>query len=369
MKFSSNMKKLYTAVIIIAASGFLFFLSLASPVVLNNSDFSIYNTQWNGCSRLAMETYETGKFTPLLSYNTSTLTPIQYSFVDYECSPQNTSICIIGPQKSFTRQDADYIHWFLTNGGIVFLADDFGSANTLLQQLNTTTRISNKLLLDFSFEKNVSFVVLYNFQQDRQFITQNLSRILTNYPSSLNVSQNATILVNSSNFSWLDTTYNGKYDTEEEKGPYPLLSIENYERGTLIVCSDPSIFINSMRPYADNLLFIEQMLVSLTKDRDSIIIDESHRDVAVPFTVAVTFPKTIDTTVKIFIIILIAALYLFFFTPIPKKCMRLIVYYFPQFNKRIKDIKEMSLADEILQEHPQWDKKTLESIIDRLENT
>lgn len=365
---TSNVKKLYLSGLIIAMSGVLLFLSLASPIVLNTSDFSIYNTGWNGCSRLAVETYETGKFTPLLSYNTSSLTPIQQSFVSYECIPSNTSICIIGPQNPFTKEETNYIDWFLTEGGIVFMADDFGSGNSLLEQLNTTTRLSNQLLLDFSFEKNVSFSRLYNFYYDEEWITRNVSRIVTNYPSSINASKNATILADSSNFSWLDSTYNWRYDDTEEKGPYPVISREPYGNGILIVCSDPSIFINSMQSVADNLVLIDDLLTSVLHNRSSIILDESHRDVSVPFTIAVRYPNTIDTTIKIAILILITMLYLVFFTPLPTKLFHFISIHVPLFRTKKTETSTASLLDEILNEHPQWDKKTLELLLDSREN-
>jgi len=366
MMIPATIKQLYISVIIIGVVAFLLFLSLASPVIINNSDFSIYNTGWNGCSSLAVETYRSGKFVPLLSYDRSTLTPVQHSFVSYDCNPYNTSLLCIGPKTDFTDQDAAYIDWFLSNGGIVLLADDFGSGNSLLVKLNTSTRFSDDLLLDLSFDKNASFSTIFHFNENSYPLIDNLSSLLVNYPSSIQASRTSTILISSSNLSWLDSDLNSRYDQHEEKGPFPLLTIEKYGKGTLIVTSTPSLFINSMKEYADNSVFIENILSFITYDRSEVIIDEGHRDVAIPFTLAISFPKTIDITIKISIILLVIIIYLLFFTPFTRKSIQFIINHLPGVNKKDDTIKTSSLVDDIIKDHPQWNKRKIESIVKRM---
>jgi hypothetical protein len=369
MMISATLKGLYLSVIIIGAIGSLLFLSLASPLIINNSDFSIYNTGWNGCSTLAVETYHTGKFVPLLSYDETTMTPIQRSFVTYDCNPLNTSLICIGPKTEFTSEEVYYIDWFLRTGGIVFLSDDFGAANSLLTRLNTSTRFSNDLLLDFSFEKNASFATVFIFPERTHPIINNVTSLLLNYPSSIQPSNTASILVSSSNLSWLDTTFDGRYDENEEKGPFPLLTVETYGKGTLIVSSTPSVFINSMKEYLDNRLFVEQILDFITSDRSSVIIDEGHRDAAVPFTLAISFPGTIDTTTKISILLLVTILYLLFFTTLPRRTTMFIFRHVPGIKRDEDNSVTTSIVDEILQDHPQWERRTLETIIERMRET
>lgn len=366
MMLPETIKKLYISVSIISFIGILLFLSLASPMIINNSDFSIYNTGWNGCSSLAVETYQTGKFVPLLSYDETTMTPIQQSFVSYDCNPLNTSLMCIGPKADFSSQDADYIDWFLTNGGIVLLADDFGSANSLLTKLNTSTRFSNDLLLDLSFEKNASFAIVSTILSKTNPVTRNISHLLVNYPTSLQPSKKATILASSSNLSWLDTTLDGQYDESEEKGPFALLTVETYGKGTLIVSSTPSILINSMKEYVDNSVFVDNILHFVTNNRSAVIIDESHRDIIVPFTLAVSFPNTIDTTMKISIVLLVTILYMLFFTTLPTRTINFILRHIPGITKEEDATRINSIVDEIIHEHPQWNRTTLETIIKRM---
>ena len=368
MILSQRLKQLYIATLLIGTAGFLLVLSLAEPVIINTADFSMYNSGWNGCSDLAVETYKLGKLVPLLTYNTSTLTPVQGSFISYTCNPENTTIISIGPRETFSDADAQYIDWFLTNGGIVFLADDFGTANSLLDKLNTTTRFSNKLLLDLSFEKNASFVTIYTFPETNNSMTENISSILANYPSSLVVSKNAEVLSYSSQFSWLDSTVNGKHDDMEMQGPFPIFSVEDYGKGKLIVCSTPSVFINSMKPYLDNSLFIEQILSSITLQRPAVIIDEAHRDVAVPFTMAITFLHTVDDSLKISIVLLVVIVYVLLFTSIPKQSIQYLMNHLPIPQRENQSPELLSLVDRIIANHPEWDREALERIIQRMKD-
>lgn len=368
MNYSSRMKKLYLTVIFIMTLGFLFFISLSTPIIVNSTDFSMYNSGWNGCSNLAMKTYETGALVSLLTYNSSTLTPVQKSFISYELSPENTTLMSIGPRTPFSKEEAQYIDWLLDNGGLVFLADDFGTANSLLQQLNTTTRFSNNLLLDLAFEKNASFATLFHFPNTTHPLTENLSSILINYPSSLSVSKNDTILAYSSPLSWLDSTMNGKHDDNEQTGPFPLLAVIHYGKGQLIVCSDPSTFINSMNTYLDNSRFIDQVFTYVTSGKSSVIIDESHRDIAVPFTVAISLPQTIDTTLKISIVLLVIIVYVTVFTSIPKQIIHMLWMYLPLSKKQMESIGQASVIDQVLKDHPTWDRETLDTIVQRMKD-
>ena len=76
------------------------------------------NVDWNGCSKIANTTHNT---TLLFSYDRQL--------------PNTTSLlAIIGPSTEFTRDESFKIGRFLESGGVVLLADDFGTGNNLLRR-------------------------------------------------------------------------------------------------------------------------------------------------------------------------------------------------------------------------------------------
>jgi hypothetical protein len=365
---SPEIKRLYQIVIILSVAGLFVFLSTANPMIKNNSDFSIYNTGWNGCSDIALRTYKTGQFQPTFSYNHSSFTPVQRSFERYSLKPDESSLFIIGPTTEFTSSEIDYVHRFVSSGGLLFISDDFGSANSLLEGLNTSTRFSNELLLDLSFEKNASFVAISNFTNHLGFRFENINFLLLNYPSSLVLSDDAVTLFSSSSLSWLDTTRNGKKDDDEPAGPFPVFAVEPYGSGEIVLLSDPSLLINSVKEYADNQRFQIQLMDNLLKGRTTVIFDESHRDFLIPFQISYFFTSEITLGFKIAILLLAVFLFLFWFTSLPKQ----IVAYFVKLrgfkNKDEKHYSTQEIMQIIAEKHPGWSKKKIEMIIERMNN-
>ena len=145
-------KRLYYFLILLGVCALLFILAFATPVVVNSSDFSIYNPGWNGCSDIAIKTYRMGRLQPTFYFEENEMTLAQKSFAEYDLDAESSTILIIGPKTSFSSYEIRYVRGFLKNGGVVLLADDFGTGNSLLEGINATSRFSGDLLLDFSFQ-------------------------------------------------------------------------------------------------------------------------------------------------------------------------------------------------------------------------
>jgi len=365
-----NVKRLYQAVLLIGIGGFLILIATASPILLNTSDFSIYNAGWNGCSKIAVDTYNTGKLLPTLSYDQTTITPIQQSFNDYNLDSENSTIIIIGPQTPFTSSEASYIKHFIMNGGMLFLADDFGTSNTLLEQINASSRFSNELMLDLSFEKSASFVTIFTIINQSHPLTNNISGFLLNYPSSIITPEDNLVLACSSEMSWLDTKANGKEDSEESHGPFIVYAVESYGEGEIILFSGPSLLINSMNDQLDNSEFKNNLLQYLFQYRDTVIIDESHRDISIPFQMGYIFPSVIGLHLKISILLLVVFVFLMLFTSIPRNLYMLILERFENiFTKNISIKKNVpsNIIDIVMEKHPTWNRIKLKNIIERME--
>jgi hypothetical protein len=367
---NQTIMRVYQLLIVGGIAILLFLLMLATPVLLNTNDFSIYNAGWNGCSNLAVKTYETGKLQPTFYVIQNELTIGQRSFADYPLDPPNATILIIGPRVPFTTGEGTYLKRFLADGGMLLVSDDFGTGNDILSKLNTSTRFSGKLLLDLSFEKNASFATFFEIRNTSHPLFKNVTRLLGNFPSSLVIRKNSTtvtVLMNSSEMSWLDENLNGREDLKEPKGPFPVLAIEPYGNGKIVLLSDPSLFINSMKQPLNNSVFRDNLMQYLLSGRTTVIIDESHHDSSAPFYIAYLFPSQIGLDLKAAIVLLVLVAFLIAFTNVPrviiKKMMRLI-------HRSREPPKEASLSDMIdgiMEKHPSWSRRKLEQIVQKLE--
>ena len=216
------------------------------------------NLDWNGCSRIANTTQNA---TLLLSYDR----PL----------PNATSLlAIVGPSIDFTRDESFKIGKFLEGGGVVLLADDFGTGNSLLGGLNVSALFSKKPLAD-----------LYYYSIDRRFplitdfspspATDNLTAIVLNRPSYIEMGNSSlvTAIGWSSSFSFIDYRGEGKLLSNETIGSYPVMVSMNIGKGTLFLLADPSMFINDMIGLYDNM----QLFQNVLKMGDgSVIFDTAH---------------------------------------------------------------------------------------------
>ncbi|MFX0206845.1 MAG: DUF4350 domain-containing protein [Candidatus Hodarchaeota archaeon] len=359
-----SMKRFYKYLLIYGLALAFIVSALTVPILTTSTDFSIYNTDWNGCSSLTERTYKTWELLPSISIkNTeSDILVVHNSFINYDLESSSSSILIIGPSLTFSDEEANYIQDFLLNGGKMLLADDFGTGNDLLKKINATSRFSTSLLIDLAYEKKPQYGVVFDFQEHP--ITANVSRIMLNYATTLNVGRNATVLANSSDGSWLDSNMNGRLDEWERKGPLPVLAVERYGDGELILLSDPSVLINLMYKYLNNSVFNENLLGYLGSDRDVIMIDESHRDELTIFFFVVATTSILQ---KIGILFLLVLTLIIVGTKFPVRIIIKTRNRITGFLERLKKKKSIYSEDEtidmVMGRHPTWDRKILTRIV------
>jgi len=352
-------KRMRTVTIYIIAAavvGLMLIFSISAPLVTTNADFSIYNTGWNGCSRLAVRTYETGDFTPNLRLaHNQDFEVNQRSIMEYSVVPNSTSMVFLGPDLDFSSEEIEYIDNFLSEGGKVLLADDYGTGNQLLSGLNTTSRFAGETLFDLSFEKNPEFSVIYDFRDHP--ITQELSFIMLNRPTYLRLDGDAVPLMNSTEGSWVE-----KDGEDQQIGKSPIMAVEQYGDGELILLSDPSTMINSMIDRLDNEIFIMNLLDYISEDRTDIIIDESHRDMSIAFRMIYTgdYPSRYVSFMVISGGILVTAALIV--PGVKDKLYNLISRSLSFFIKE----EEEDTFSKVLNNHPEWDERKLEWIYERL---
>jgi hypothetical protein len=215
-------------------------------------DFSTYNPYWNGGEQIRK----------LMSENHQVIAvPVRSDLASFE--PNKTAFVILGPKENFSEKDIGIIKNFVESGGLLVLADDYGSGNELLNKMTTSVSFSNMLLRDdISSWKNGIF-------PSASTSIANVSNITMNYATSLVIKNDSVkVLSSSSRFSRIS-----KNEFERgEIGSYPVICKFSYDKGEIVAIADPSIFINSMLPMEGN----KRLLEELVGNRTSVIFDDSE---------------------------------------------------------------------------------------------
>ena len=242
---------------------FLVILTIALVIVLvmavwfapSNDDFRSDNPSWNGIKDMSS------------SYAASPLR----SLSDLPLLSQGSTLILI-PYLDFSPTELEALHSFVTRGGTLILADDYGFGNKVLIHLGLEARFSGHALLDPLFNyKNKNFPRISHIIASP--ITSNTESLTLNHATSLMNVETGDALALSSSFSFLDLNDNESWDEGEPTGPLPVISHHNLGSGRIILISDPSIFINSMENLASNRTFI-QNIAAITISQ--LLVDQSH---------------------------------------------------------------------------------------------
>jgi hypothetical protein len=299
----SSLKRGYIAAMVMVTVVAFLAVSMVSPVVSTTTDFSIFNPGWNGTSGLAVSTYRLGKFVPSFQARTTgtDITIAQMNLNELSLDPDTTALAIIGPSRPFSLSDGALVGDFVKRGGMLVLADDFGSGNTLLERMGAASRFSGKLVIDLSFEKKPEFSVCFDLIQDP--LTTNVTSLLLNYPSTIFRNGTTLEVVGSTSVaSWLDTNNNRVQDPGEPQGPFPVIARELLGLGSILLLSDPSVLINGMRTYLDNGVFVDNLVTLMCSGRSTVYFDESHRTFLDPVSITTRFTGQVSTNAKVILI-------------------------------------------------------------------
>jgi uncharacterized protein YneF (UPF0154 family) len=174
------------------------------------------------------------------------------------------------------------------------------------------------------------------------------------------------VLAVSTQLSWRDTNLNGKQDAGETNSPSPVLALERYGNGTIVLFSDPSVLINSMKNQLDNEVFRENLLQYLFLNRSTVIIDESHRNDPLLFLIFYTIPLSLGTMEKIAIVLLVIGVFLLGFTKIPLYVVQKIIQLIVKERKPTEMTSADRMIEELLTRHPTWSEKKLKDLMREL---
>jgi len=221
----------------------------------SNEDFRTENSFWNGTKDIS---------------SISSASPLA-SLSELPSSPQGATLILI-PYLNFTTAELGELNSFVTQGGTLVLADDYGFGNQILEYLGLRTRFSGQTLLDPLFNyKNKWFPRIYHLTSSP--ITSNTESLVLNHATCLTGVETDDVLALSSSFSFLDLNDNQVWDKDEPTGPLPVISRHSLGSGQLILVSDPSIFINSMETIESNFNLVQNLAAITTSN---LFIDQSH---------------------------------------------------------------------------------------------
>jgi hypothetical protein len=214
--------------------------------VPSKDDFSPENPLFNGLSQASM-------LAGMVQENVGSLSS----------APPNSTLFIIGPDKSFSNIDANEVKSFLKAGGTVILMDDFGTGNSLLEALDLNVRFDGRLLMDPLFMYRNPALPIVKFSMNGSALN-----VYFNYATVLDGNLGNRCIGYSSAFSFLDSNENGVKDQDEPFGPFCVAASFDYSLGRLIVISDSSVFINSMLDKGMN----EKLLSMLSGNGKAILL-------------------------------------------------------------------------------------------------
>ena len=242
---------------------FLLILTIALVMILaitvwfspSNEDFRTENPSWNGVKDISA---------------ICPTSPVK-SLDDLPPSPQGTTLILI-PYLNFTLDELEALNNFVTLGGTLILADDYGHGNQILAYLGLKARFSGQPLLDPSSNyRNQWFPRIPHLKPSP--LTSNIERLVFNHATCLTGVETGDVVALSSSFSFLDLNGNQLWDETEPAGPLPVISQHNLGDGQVVLITDPSLFINSMQTMESNEDLLEN-IATLTPSE--LLIDQSH---------------------------------------------------------------------------------------------
>lgn len=222
--------------------------------------FGTYTHSWEGTSELRSEADAAGAETIVATDTT------QYE----ETQAEGTVGIILASEEAYGADDGAQVADFVRRGGTVVIADDIGTTNQLLQEIGASTRIDGTPLRDERNYHRSPALPVATQTTDHPYVAESDSFTL-NHGSALSPN-GANVLIQSSEYSYLDQNQNEEFDGNEAIAPQPVMTIEEVGNGQVIVISDTSALINIMLERPGNRAFVQQLFDA----HDRVLIDQSH---------------------------------------------------------------------------------------------
>ena len=343
---------LIAAVVIVA-------LIISVPVLnTTKEDFSTYNTAWNGASDAKALASSDG-------YTASTV------FALSEIGSSGGGVLfMLNPNSSvgFSASDASTLQSFVTNGGVLVLANNFGNGNAVRSGLGVLGEARfNGSLLEDNVSKGVDAALPLITDVTASGLTAGVHELYFNYGTALDVSgNNVTVLARSAPTSYLLAPGGGNATVNATTGAHPVLATLDYGNGRIVLLSDPSVFSNDMLGQADNQQLLTSMLADLTGGNTAvpIMFDESH--FASPPVFSLLYNRiNADDTVKYTVVVLFSAAFVIGINATALVRRRQRTDMDPA--SRDVPVNEEAVITDIVRAHPEWRRARVKGFLKQLQ--
>lgn len=227
----------------------------------SSTAFGAYNPTWDGVSELRS-----------LSDGADGETVVVRNASSYDGHGGSDAISfVLSPDEPYGASESTHVERFVRAGGTLVVAEDFsGNSNGLLADVGADARFDGRLLRDErQYGDSPDFPTAGNVSTHNY--TAGVEELVLNRGTAVEPN-GAEVLVNTSEFAYLDGNLNGELDDSETLRQRPVVTVERVGDGRVVAVGDPSLFINAMLERDGNRQFVEH-LVSAHGVR---LVDTSH---------------------------------------------------------------------------------------------
>jgi hypothetical protein len=271
----------------------LMLIALVYAASTSSAAFGAYNSQWDGAGELQNVAADAG-----------TNVTVGTNVSQYPTSNTDGTVAVVlSPAEPYSASERTRIAEFVRSGGTLVVAEDYRPhGNALLAAVGADARFDGRPVYDNrNYYRNSSFPEATPAGDYPE--TAGVDTVVLNYGTTVRAG-NATTLVNTSEYAYLDSNGNAEIDGEEQLASRPVVTSESVGDGRVIAVSDPSIFVNAMLDRGDNRRFVRNIVA----DHDAALLDYSHASSVPPLAAAVLAVQRSDALLLLCGVVLVGAL-------------------------------------------------------------
>ncbi|WP_225335288.1 DUF4350 domain-containing protein [Halomicrobium urmianum] len=307
--------------------------------------FGTFNPGWDGASSLQSLAEDTAADGEVLR-NAS-----RYDGFDAE----GTVAFALSPDEPYGDREAASVRRFVEGGGTLLVAADFGAGgNRLLDAVGADARVDGRLVRDERHYADGPALPVATNVSDHRY-TDGVDRLTLNHGSVVRAGGNATPLVTTSSFAYLDEDRDGELDDDEVLASRPVATVEPVGEGRVVVVSDPSLFINAMLEKPDN----ERFARALLSDHERAVFDVSHAGGVPPLTGAVL---AIRGSAAVQALVGLSGLLLIAGWPRLRAGVAAVRSRRRSAPAADPEVRPDAVVDRLRERHPEWDEGRLERV-------